>query len=289
MSEKDIEASRPVDTLVMAADLLELGSRRPDLSEAQRSELYFAALSRFRDFPGIDTGLAQPWEIFSWIDIVSPREGHVPSQVEILQEEFIRALIGVDPDRLLLGRDPSTTAAPLAALALKRPDLSILQRHELLMAARRHLGRRNSGPRVESAQDAIFAWIDVVVPVRKRPGPTEGTFAVFRANDPMPEFEPPARKVDRYRLPGWSDLDESIYKAKHPRHHPPRRAGRPKGPYLIQTRAEIEKAYRELWKQQGRRPYWTQVAQALGVDERTLRGARKDFGMGKRPIEQEPE
>ena len=61
----DIEAFRPVDALVMAADVLELGSRRPDLSDAQRSELYFAALSRFRDFPGSETGLAQPWEIYA--------------------------------------------------------------------------------------------------------------------------------------------------------------------------------------------------------------------------------
>jgi hypothetical protein len=70
---------------------------------------------------------------------------------------------------------------------------------------------------------------------------------------------------------------------------PPRARGRPKGPYLIQTRGEIEKAYRRLWTLQGRRPYWSEVAKALDIDERTLRRRRQDFGLDERPIDQTPE
>jgi len=36
--------------------------------------------------------------------------------------------------------------------------------------------------------------------------------------------------------------------------------------------------------QTGRRPYWSDVAKEIGVDERTLRRARSDFGVDKRPI-----
>jgi hypothetical protein len=57
----------------------------------------------------------------------------------------------------------------------------------------------------------------------------------------------------------------------------PRGRGRPRGPYLIPSRKEIETAYRELWREAGRRPYWKQVAQRLGVDDRTLRNARDQF------------
>jgi len=58
---------------------------------------------------------------------------------------------------------------------------------------------------------------------------------------------------------------------------PPRRRGRPAGPYLIPSLESIETVYRELWQEAGRRPYWKDVAQRLGVDERTLRNARDRF------------
>lgn len=65
----------------------------------------------------------------------------------------------------------------------------------------------------------------------------------------------------------------------------PRRAGRPKGPYLVPTRADIEKPYRKLWTSSGRRPFWNQVARELGVDERTLREARRSLGLDTDPID----
>ncbi|MGO9181159.1 MAG: hypothetical protein ACLQBX_07415 [Candidatus Limnocylindrales bacterium] len=111
------------------------------------------------------------------------------------------------------------------------------------------------------------------------------------ADGGTPEFTPPARRIDRYRLPGWSDLAELWYLAHQvpltePSPGRPKRGpGRPRGPYLIQTRGEIETVYRQLWAEGGHRPYWTEVARALGVDERTLRHARRDFGMDKRAIE----
>ena len=266
MSEKDIEASRPVDALVMAADVLELGSRRPDLSDAQRSELYFAALSRFRDFPGSETGLAQPWQIFAWIDIVSPREGHLPSQGEILQEEFIRALIGVDPDRLLLGRDPSTTAAPLAALALKRTDLSVVQRHELLMAARGRLARPGYGRKLKATTGAILAWIDVVVPPRTRPTAVDG-----KRNLGRPKGNP---------TPSLPETDH-----REPPEEPPRshafRTGKP-GPSPMLTREKVERMGQDL-ASRGLPAGERSIARELGVSRDAVRYALgKDQGRRSR-------
>lgn len=100
----------------------------------------------------------------------------------------------------------------------------------------------------------------------------------------QPDFKPPARRIDRYRLPGWSDLAELWYLA-HQAPSPKRGTGRPKGPYLIQTRGEIETTYRKLWAKGGRRPYWSAVARDLGVDERTLRNARRVFGVDEHKIE----
>jgi len=64
----------------------------------------------------------------------------------------------------------------------------------------------------------------------------------------------------------------------------PRGRGRPRGPYLIPSREAIETAYRELWREAGRRPYWKQVAQRLGVEERTLRNARHEFDVDSAAI-----
>jgi hypothetical protein len=206
----DGDADRPLDPMAMAADLIGLGSRRPDLTEGQRSELYFAALHRFRDFPGGETGLAHTWQIFAWIDIVSPQEGHVPSQEEILQEDAICALIGRDPDRLLLGPEPAFTAAPLAAHAHKRSDLSVVQRHELLVAARSHLARPGYGRKFMATTGAIFAWIDVVVPVRT---PVTDELALasmvsphLEANHSQPAAEPSASHLVRTAKPGPSPM-----------------------------------------------------------------------------------
>jgi hypothetical protein len=111
----------------------------------------------------------------------------------------------------------------------------------------------------------------------------------FRLAHPLPEFEPPSDPIERHKLPGWTGFAEFDYLAKHPPRRTPRRAGRPPGPSFIQTRAEIETAYRELWTQRGRRPYWSEVAKALMVDERTLKRARREFGLDSRAISQTSE
>jgi hypothetical protein len=67
-----------------------------------------------------------------------------------------------------------------------------------------------------------------------------------------------------------------------------RRRGRPRGPSTL-ARSDIERAYRDLWERPGRRPQWTQVAQRLGVDERTLRSHRTAFGISHESITDEPE
>jgi hypothetical protein len=89
----------------------------------------------------------------------------------------------------------------------------------------------------------------------------------------------------RYRARGRSGLTEP--KALAP--HTPRGPGRPQGPYLVRTRAEIEKTYRDLWTSSGRRPYWNEVARRMRVDERTLRNARQHFGLDERAIDKPSE
>jgi hypothetical protein len=87
-------------------------------------------------------------------------------------------------------------------------------------------------------------------------------------------------RLDPHRAAGWSDLlgPKGLSQPK------PRGPGRPKGPHAIQTRAEIENAYRDLWTKLGRRPYWNEVARDLGVDDRTLRDAREYFRVNERAI-----
>lgn len=55
--------------------------------------------------------------------------------------------------------------------------------------------------------------------------------------------------------------------------------GRPRGPYLIESPRLITDAIEELRQRNGRRPLWTEVAGSLGVDERTLRKARRAHGL----------
>ena len=165
LPDDGIKRPWPLDTATMEADLVDLASRRPDLSDWQRTELYLSAAFRFRDLDTGDAALPEQRAIFAWIDIVSPPEARATTQKQSPMERLVRMLIGRDTDRLLVGPDPPTTAAPLAALADKRPDLSVVQRHELLIAALGSLGRMDKGRRVEATNDAIFAWINVVVPV----------------------------------------------------------------------------------------------------------------------------
>jgi hypothetical protein len=90
-------------------------------------------------------------------------------------------------------------------------------------------------------------------------------------------------RLDRYRLPGWSDLAELDYLSRQPV-RVKRGPGRPRGQQVIQTRGEVEATYMTLWRASGRRPTWVQVAEAMKVDIRTLRRARRDFGIEERTI-----
>lgn len=69
-----------------------------------------------------------------------------------------------------------------------------------------------------------------------------------------------------------------------PRHH----RGRPRGSYVLTT-SDIEETYRSLWQQSGRRPTWTDIARVRGVDERTLRKARDEFGITHQTFAAKPE
>jgi hypothetical protein len=137
---------------------------------------------------------------------------------------------------------------------------------------RAFLSRSKAEPAAEPAEEAI---------AKHRLAPAVG------ADDD--DFEPPANAIERHQLPGWNGFHEYAYVASHPSPRPKRRAGRPAGPTFIQTRDEVEKAYLELWTRQGRRPYWSEVAAQLGVDERTLLRGRRSLGIDSREIRQPPE
>lgn len=102
------------------------------------------------------------------------------------------------------------------------------------------------------------------------------------SHDPHAAASLPRSMGERYRLPGWSDLLELDYQDEmHPRlPPPPRRLGRPCGSYVITSGLPIVQAYRQLRDEgNGRRPTWGAVAERLMVEERTLRAARKRYGL----------
>ena len=114
---------------------------------------------------------------------------------------------------------------------------------------------------------------------RNPPGnipPTPEDYAKLHASTVRQEF---AEKI--------ADLESRLETALAPRSDAgseetgsrQRGPGRPKGPYVIQTRAEIVEPYRRLWDRLRRRPSWTQVAREIGVDDRTLKRARDQFGV----------
>jgi hypothetical protein len=168
-SDDGIEAPGLTQAEAIARDRLELELRRPDLTEAQRSELYAAAFSRLRYGLGGPGELTTQADIFAWIDMVTPPDVQQPIQQEVPAPAAITSLFSADAHRLLLGPNPAVSAAPLAALAQRRPDLSHAQRHELFVAAWSWLSQPKGGTRVQVTPDAVFAWIDVIVPVRPRP------------------------------------------------------------------------------------------------------------------------
>lgn len=153
----------------MASEILDLANVRPDLGESQCTQLYFAGVRRFRELPGGQAGIASRDELYAWVDlVVPPPEGNAGDGTRL--PPVIEAIIATDAGLLLLGPEPAVTAAPLAELARRRPDLSPVQRHELLVGARGQLRRPGFGHDIEASPDAIFAWIDVVAPVHKRCG-----------------------------------------------------------------------------------------------------------------------
>lgn len=151
-----------------AADLLDLGSRRPDLTSTQRSELYRAgtALLGERASPTVAGSEIPSEQIFAWIDVVhsiTPWGPNAPTTMSPAEREL---LPGMDPLRLLLGPEPGVMAGELAALARRRPDLSAAQRHELYLGARVHLARGYGRRAQPPSLAAVDAWIDLVAPVR---------------------------------------------------------------------------------------------------------------------------
>jgi hypothetical protein len=179
-SDDGIEDPRTAQAKEIAADRLELEARRPDLTEGQRTQLYFAARVRLRFMPGGQLGLSTRANIFAWIDLVIPPEVQLPIQQDAPPSATITSLFSADTHSLLLGPSPAITGAPLAALAQRRPDLSSAQRHELLVAARALLAGTLAARWIEPSPDAILAWIDAIVPVRARSMDPDAPRAVGR-------------------------------------------------------------------------------------------------------------
>lgn len=154
--------------LAGAADLLLVRSRRPDLTDAQRHELYWAgaALLRQRSGPVATAGAVPSDTILAWIDAVRPAAPSEPDAPTTTPPAEAALLPDADPVRLLLGPEPGAMAGHLAALAERRPDLSDAQRHELYLAARARLRRGDANRAMPPSKASVFAWIDLVVPAR---------------------------------------------------------------------------------------------------------------------------
>jgi len=127
--------------------------------------------------------------------------------------------------------------------------------------------------RLRAADEVVAA-----LGVPRRPHQTSGSDAI--AN---PSTHPDANRqadAERHRpRPGHLPKPKGL--ASHTRRGP----GRPQGPYLVPTRADIVNPYRKLWTSSGRRPYWNQVAREMCVDERTLREARRSLGLDAEAID----
>jgi hypothetical protein len=189
-----------------------------------------------------------------WLDI--PLKGH--SGVEIAADLPMLGTVGWERHRSVLLVANASQPDVLAGDALRR---AFVRRSE-----------REAAPELTDDASATYRFADPEVQARLQV-----------------EFEPPADPIERHKLPGWGHLQEFLYLAEHPQPRSPRHRGRPAGPSFIQTRDEIEKAYGELWTRQGRRPFWSQVATALGVDERTLRRVRRSLSIDSRDFRRPPE
>jgi hypothetical protein len=247
-------ALRPIDAAQMASEILDLANARPDLGESQRSQLYFAGLRRFRELPGGRAGVASRDELYAWIDlVVPPTEGNAGSGTKL--PPVIEAIIATDAGQLLLGPEPAVTAAPLAELARRRPDLSPVQRHELLVGACGQLRRPGFGHDIEASPDAIFAWIDVVAPVNKR----------CEAEDVLrPERLAQAHPDTDHSGPPGSDFS---------------RTGKP-GPSPMLTREQVERTGQDL-ASRGLPDGERSIARQLGVSRDAVRYALGK-GQGRR-------
>jgi len=131
--------------------------------------------------------------------------------------------------------------------------------------------------RESAPSDSLPAGPPFVIP------PSSELTEYLRENRPSRSDIYGLSRGDRYRLPGWSDFAELDHLSRQPVRGK-RGPGRPRGQQVIQTRGEVEAAYMTLWRAGGRRPTWVQVAEAMKVDIRTLRRARRDFGMEERMI-----
>ena len=104
--------------------------------------------------------------------------------------------------------------------------------------------------------------------------PSADDYAKLRASEMRRDLEDRLAKLESQLQESAADLAVPEPELGRTRD---RRPGRPRGPHAIQTGAEIERSYRRVWSTLGHRPFWSEVAQDLRVDVRTLKRARDRF------------
>lgn len=277
VSREDVARSfRRRDEDELRSDLAALMQRRTDLAAVRCAELFRAAIVRLQERSGVSEGVPPAAAMSAWVDaVVPPEPGAAVAPVDGA------APYTADPDAIALLTDPASDviARGLLALAGHRPDLSDLQRDELFLAGRLHLVVRKGGFITRSTRQGIFAWIDLVAPVRipsadvparGQPGPPGGTPGVPHDPAGSPSLSDNASALDtlaRTAGKGPGDLPGSL------------------------TWDEITGAYRRLaaeapgFRRRRRRPdepSRPEVAAALNVSPATLKRACKAAGVGSR-------
>lgn len=97
----------------------------------------------------------------------------------------------------------------------------------------------------------------------------------FVTPDPRREPDIPDRRIDRYRLPGWTAFAEAAYRS---RRRVPRKPGRQTGSSLFPTPL-ILATYAKFAQDKGRRPTREEAAYIIGCSEGHLRRIVRERGL----------
>jgi hypothetical protein len=249
------------DEAELRSDLLALMGRRTDLAAAQCAELFRASIVRLQDRYGVTGRIPPAAAIDAWIDAVvlpDPGAAIAPAVESVPYTPDPKAIA------LLTGPASDVNARGLLALAGRRRDLSDLQRHELYLAGLVHLVVRKAGFIVQPTRKGIFAWIDIVAPMRIPPALTPARGQPGLLADPG---DPP--DVDQV---GWVS-GHNVHDDVEPQAI---QAGVRRARGLPDPEATFHRALRDAINLDEGRLSKTAIAAHMGIDRKTLTAYIKD-------------